>query len=97
LSSPKLTRTSPLADALDLRPENGLALHYARMSSGHRDLLTIDDLPMKPEEVSRRIEGIALVDHNVPLSVWAGAKVVGASLLPFSPSRHAPEPFFDPH
>jgi len=52
---------------------------------------------MKPEEVSRRIEGIALVDHNVPLSVWAGAKVVGASLLPFSPSRHAPEPFFDPH
>ncbi|GAA5907575.1 hypothetical protein JCM8208_000005 [Rhodotorula glutinis] len=63
-------------DALDLRPENGLALHYARMSSGHRDLLTIDDLPMKPEEVSRRIEGIALVDHNVPLSVWSGAKVV---------------------
>ncbi|TNY21289.1 hypothetical protein DMC30DRAFT_376164 [Rhodotorula diobovata] len=63
-------------DALDLRPENPLALHYARMSSGHRDLLTLDELPMKPEEVSRRIRGIALVDHNVPRSMWAEAEVV---------------------
>lgn len=30
----------PATDALDLRPENALALHYARMSSGHRDLLS---------------------------------------------------------
>jgi len=49
------------------------------MSSGHRDLLTLDELPMKPEEVSRRIRGIALVDHNVPRSMWAEAEVVGAS------------------
>lgn len=31
---------SSRADALDLRPENALALHYAKMSSGHRDLLS---------------------------------------------------------
>ncbi|GAA6061299.1 hypothetical protein JCM10212_005413 [Sporobolomyces blumeae] len=63
-------------DALDLRPENALALHYARMSSGHRDLLTIDELPIKPNEIAHRIQGIALVDHNVPRSIWAKAKIV---------------------
>ncbi|GAA6015319.1 hypothetical protein JCM11491_001010 [Sporobolomyces phaffii] len=63
-------------DALDLRPENALSLHYSRMSSGHRDLLTIDELPIKPVELSHRIRGIALVDHNVPRSIWANATVV---------------------
>ncbi|GAA5960584.1 hypothetical protein JCM3765_005864 [Sporobolomyces pararoseus] len=63
-------------DALDLRPENALSLHYSRMSSGHRDLLTIDELPIKPNEMSHRIRGIALVDHNVPRSIWNNATVV---------------------
>ncbi|GAA5916729.1 uncharacterized protein JCM6883_000092 [Sporobolomyces salmoneus] len=63
-------------DALDLRPENALSLHYSRMSSGHRDLLTIDELPIKPNEMSHRIKGIALVDHNVPRSIWDNATVV---------------------
>ncbi|GAA6037429.1 hypothetical protein JCM8097_008569 [Rhodosporidiobolus ruineniae] len=63
-------------DALDLRPENALSLHYAKMSSGHRDLLTIDELPIKPDEIGHRIKGIALVDHNVPRSVWEKAKIV---------------------
>ncbi|GAA5873481.1 hypothetical protein JCM3774_002428 [Rhodotorula dairenensis] len=63
-------------DALDLRPENALALHYARMSSGHRDLLTIDELPIKPNDLWHRIKGIALVDHNVPRAIWDKAEVV---------------------
>ncbi|GAA5943942.1 hypothetical protein JCM10213_009038 [Rhodosporidiobolus nylandii] len=66
-------------DALDLRPENALALHYAKMSSassGHRDLLTIDELPIKPVEMGHRIKGIALVDHNEPRSEWHDADIV---------------------
>ncbi|GAA6053968.1 hypothetical protein JCM3770_004646, partial [Rhodotorula araucariae] len=63
-------------DALDLRPENSLALAYAHMASRHRDLLTIDELPIKPDELGHRIKGIALVDHNVPRSQWAGSEVV---------------------
>ncbi|GAA5872712.1 hypothetical protein JCM8547_006322 [Rhodosporidiobolus lusitaniae] len=63
-------------DALDLRPENALALHYAKMSSGHRDLLTQEELPIKPTDMGHRIKGIALVDHNVPRSDWAGSKIV---------------------
>ncbi|GAA5977572.1 hypothetical protein JCM10908_005025 [Rhodotorula pacifica] len=63
-------------DALDLRPENALALHYARMSSGHRDLLTLDELPIKPNDLWHRIKGIALVDHNVPRAIWAKAEIV---------------------
>jgi hypothetical protein len=60
--------SSPLSvDALYLRPENALALHHARMATHHRDLLTIDELPVKPIEMWHRIKGIALVDHNVPL------------------------------
>ncbi|GAA6019243.1 hypothetical protein JCM10207_005051 [Rhodosporidiobolus poonsookiae] len=62
-------------DALDLRPENSLSLHYAKMSGGHRDLLTIDELPIKPEELGHRIQGIALVDHNVPRREWNGAQI----------------------
>ncbi|GAA5825390.1 hypothetical protein JCM11251_006962 [Rhodosporidiobolus azoricus] len=66
-------------DALDLRPENVLSLHWARMSSagsGHDDLLTIDELPIKPIDLGHRIKGIALVDHNVPRSDWNGAEIV---------------------
>ncbi|GAA5901535.1 hypothetical protein JCM5296_006806 [Sporobolomyces johnsonii] len=63
-------------DALDLRPENQLSLTYARMSTGHRDLLTIDELPIKPTDMWHRIKGIALVDHNVPRAVWKDANIV---------------------
>ncbi|GAA5985336.1 hypothetical protein JCM11641_006370 [Rhodosporidiobolus odoratus] len=63
-------------DALDLRPENALALHYALMSTRHRDLLTIDELPIKPVDMGHRIKGIALVDHNVPRSEWDSAKIL---------------------
>ncbi|GEM10239.1 exopolyphosphatase [Rhodotorula toruloides] len=71
-------------DALDLRPENALALHYSKMSSGHRDLLTNDELPIKPAtnasftqpvDMGHRIKGIALVDHNVPRSDWSKARI----------------------
>lgn len=64
-------------DALDLRPENKVALNNSRMSSGHRDLLTIDELPAHPKEIAKKIKGIVLVDHPVPLSVWNDAKVLG--------------------
>lgn len=50
-------------DALDLRPENKLALHNSQMSSGHRDLLNINELPEDPETLSPKIKGIVLVDH----------------------------------
>jgi exopolyphosphatase len=63
-------------DALDLRPENKLALHNVQMSPGHRDLLTIDELPMKAKELSKQIKGIILVDHPVPLSVWNESKII---------------------
>jgi exopolyphosphatase len=63
-------------DALDLRPENKLALSNANMSPGHRDLLTIDELPMTPEELSKKIKGIIIVDHPLPRSVWSQAKVL---------------------
>lgn len=58
------------ADQLDLRPENKLALSNAKMSSGHRDLLNIDELPEDPETLSRKIKGIVLVDHPSPLRRW---------------------------
>ncbi|GAC97329.1 endoplasmic reticulum mannosyl-oligosaccharide 1,2-alpha-mannosidase [Pseudozyma hubeiensis SY62] len=64
-------------DALELRPENKVALSNSKMSSGHRDLLTIDELPAHPKEVAKQIKGIVLVDHPLPLSVWQGAKVLG--------------------
>jgi exopolyphosphatase len=38
--------------------------------------LAIDELPIKPNEMSHRIKGIALVDHNVPRSIWDNATVV---------------------
>lgn len=64
-------------DALDLRPENKLALDNSKMSSGHRDLLTIDELPAHPRAIAKQIRGIILVDHPLPLSVWADAEVLG--------------------
>jgi exopolyphosphatase len=63
-------------DALDLRPENKLALHNVQMSPGHRDLLTIDELPMPAEELAEKVKGIVLVDHPEALSAWQKAKVI---------------------
>ncbi|KAI5477715.1 exopolyphosphatase [Pseudohyphozyma bogoriensis] len=63
-------------DALDLRPENKLALHYAKMASKHRDLLTIDELPIRPFDLYHRIKGIALVDHNIPRSYWSNSTIL---------------------
>ncbi|OAV90895.1 hypothetical protein PTTG_02001 [Puccinia triticina 1-1 BBBD Race 1] len=63
-------------DALDLRPENQLALEKSQMSSRHRDLLTIDELPIKPFELSHRLAGIVLVDHNVPAPGWRRASLL---------------------
>ncbi|RSH89547.1 hypothetical protein EHS25_002098 [Saitozyma podzolica] len=67
-------------DAIDLRPENKLALDMAGMEKGHRDLLTLDDLPFKPShlwKLGKRIQGIMLVDHNMPLSYWKDTPVLG--------------------
>lgn len=64
-------------DALDLRPENKVALDNSKMSSGHRDLLTIDELPAHPKEIAKKIKGIVLVDHPLPLSVWNDARILG--------------------
>jgi exopolyphosphatase len=61
---------------LDLRPENKLALHESQMSSGHRDLLNINELPEDPETLSRKIKGIILVDHAKPLRRWDNAKIL---------------------
>lgn len=63
-------------DALDLRPENKLALHNVQMSPGHRDLLTIDELPIPAKELATQIKGVILVDHPVPLSMWNASKVL---------------------
>ncbi|KAH9461535.1 hypothetical protein Pst134EA_017835 [Puccinia striiformis f. sp. tritici] len=63
-------------DALDLRPENHLALEKSQMSSRHRDLLTIDELPIKPFELSHRLAGIVLVNHNVPAPGWRRASLL---------------------
>ncbi|CAE7061556.1 unnamed protein product [Rhizoctonia solani] len=66
-------------DAIDLRPENKLALReYGNMRRGHADILTIDELPLPPREIAPYIDGIYLVDHNRLRSDWgeAGAKVV---------------------
>lgn len=63
-------------DALDLRPENKLALANSQMSSGHSDLLTIDELPEDPETLGPKIQGIVLVDHPKPLRKWKNAKIL---------------------
>jgi len=63
-------------DALDLRPENKIALDNSQMSSGHSDLLTIDELPEDPETLAARIKGIVIVDHPKPLRKWQNATVL---------------------
>merc|ERR1712000_270925 len=63
-------------DALDLRPENKIALANSQMSSGHSDLLTIDELPEDPDTLSKDIKGIIIVDHPVPLRRWQDAELL---------------------
>ncbi|MBW0485077.1 hypothetical protein O181_024792 [Austropuccinia psidii MF-1] len=65
-----------VADALDLRPENQLALQKSHMGPRHRDLLTIDELPIRAFELSLHLRGIALVDHNVPTPEWHHAPIL---------------------
>jgi exopolyphosphatase len=62
--------------ALDLRPENKLALDNSQMTPGHEDLLTMDELPEDPETLSRKLRGIVLVDHAEPLRKWSHANIV---------------------
>ncbi|KAF2847639.1 DHH phosphoesterase [Plenodomus tracheiphilus IPT5] len=62
--------------ALDLRPENKLALDNSQMTPGHEDLLTMDELPEDPETLSKKLRGIVLVDHGVPLRKWSHAKIL---------------------
>lgn len=64
------------ADALDLRPENKLALDNSQMSSGHSDLLTMNELPEEAETLSKDIKGVVLVDHARPLRKWSDARVL---------------------
>lgn len=63
-------------DALDLRPENKLALDNSMMSSGHSDLLTLDELPEDPQTLSADIKGIIIVDHPAPLRKWGNAAIL---------------------
>lgn len=63
-------------DALDLRPENKLALDNSLMSSGHSDLLTSNELPEDPQTLSNEIKGIIIVDHAVPLRKWENAAIL---------------------
>lgn len=58
LKAVALLQTS--ADALELRPENLLALQESKMASEHKDLLTFDELIIKPIELGHRIKGLAL-------------------------------------
>lgn len=62
--------------ALDLRPENKLALDNSQMTVGHEDLLTYDEIPEDPETLSRKLKGIILVDHGEPLRKWREAKII---------------------
>ncbi|RMZ66851.1 exopolyphosphatase [Pyrenophora seminiperda CCB06] len=62
--------------ALDLRPENTLALDNSLMTPGHEDLLTLDELPEDPETLGKKLKGIVLVDHGSPLRKWTGANIL---------------------
>ena len=64
------------SDQLDLRPENKVALDDSKMSSEHRDLLNINELPEDVETFGRKIKGIVLVDHAEPLRKWQNSKVL---------------------
>lgn len=63
-------------DALDLRPENKVALSNSKMTSEHEDLLTMDELPEDPETLSDKLKGIVLVDHAKPLRKWNSTKIL---------------------
>ncbi|CEQ40095.1 SPOSA6832_01663 [Sporobolomyces salmonicolor] len=67
-------------DALDLRPENQLSLTYARMSTGHRDLLTIDELPINPTDMWHRIKGKLIYRCGLGVNDWLTAVAPQASL-----------------
>ncbi|ROW00200.1 hypothetical protein VSDG_03549 [Cytospora chrysosperma] len=62
--------------ALDLRPENKLALDNSQMTEGHEDLLTLSELPEDPETLGPKLRGIVVVDHAEPLRKWRGAKIL---------------------
>ncbi|POS78255.1 hypothetical protein DHEL01_v203363 [Diaporthe helianthi] len=62
--------------ALDLRPENKIALDNSQMTKGHQDLLTLDELPEDPETLGSKLQGLVLVDHAEPLRKWKGAKIL---------------------
>lgn len=62
--------------ALDLRPENRLALDNSQMTPGHEDLLTLDELPEDPETLGKKLKGIVLVDHGSPLRKWNEAEIL---------------------
>lgn len=62
--------------ALDLRPENKLALDKSQMTKGHEDLLTLSELPEDPETLGPKLRGIVLVDHAEPLRKWRAARVL---------------------
>ncbi|KAF2025826.1 DHH phosphoesterase [Setomelanomma holmii] len=65
-----------LSHALDLRPENKLALDNSQMTPGHEDLLTMDELPEDPETLASKLKGIVLVDHAEPLRKWSHANII---------------------
>ncbi|KAJ4359318.1 hypothetical protein N0V95_002242 [Ascochyta clinopodiicola] len=62
--------------ALDLRPENKLALDNSQMTVGHEDLLTSDEVPEDPETLASKLKGIILVDHGEPRRKWREAKIL---------------------
>ena len=62
--------------ALDLRPENTLALDNSLMTPAHEDLLPLDELPEDPETLGKKLRGIVLVDHGSPLRKWNGSKIL---------------------
>lgn len=63
-------------DALDLRPENKVALDNSLMTPRHSDLLTQDELPQDPTSLADDVKGIVLVDHATPLRKWSEAKIL---------------------
>lgn len=63
-------------DALDLRPENKIALANSKMTGRHEDLLTIDEVPEDIATLAAKLKGIVLVDHAVPLRKWQKAEIL---------------------
>lgn len=46
------------------------------MSSGHSDLLTIDELPLPADQLATQLRGIVLVDHPEPSEDWRNATIL---------------------